>query len=279
MAIYAIGDIQGCDAEFGQLLDRLRFDPATDRLWLTGDLVNRGPASLAVLRRVRALGTAAITVLGNHDLHLLALASNAGEPFKDQDTLDDVLAAPDADELLGWLRTRPLLHHDAALGYALVHAGLAPQWNLELAERCARELESALREEDSARALFAHMYGNRPDRWDDRLEGFDRLRFITNCLTRLRFCDSEGRIDLKFKGSMADAPPGLYPWFRAPGRQSRDLNIVCGHWSALGFYRGDGVLAIDTGCVWGGKLCAIRLDTHAPPVFVPCSSSGRAYSD
>lgn len=278
MSVYAIGDIQGCDAEFAQLLDTLHFDPGHDRLWLTGDLVNRGPASLAVLRRVRSLGDAALTVLGNHDLHLLALAARVGEPVKEQDTLDDVLNAPDADELLDWLRRQPLLHHDAELGFTMVHAGLAPQWTLELAQDCARELEAVLRDAKLARELFAHMYGDQPDRWDETLSGYDRLRFITNCLTRLRFCDSEGRIDLKYKGPIADAPPGLHPWFRAPGRQSRHLNIVCGHWSALGFHRGDGVLAIDAGCVWGGKLCAVRLDREAAPVFVPCNSSGRDYS-
>lgn len=273
MAVYAIGDIQGCNLEFGRLLDRLEFDPAHDQLWLTGDLVNRGPDSLGVLRRVRALGSAAITVLGNHDLHLLAVAWRP-EETRAQDTLAEILAAPDADELLSWLRTQPLLHHDPVLGFTMIHAGLAPQWNLALAQQCAREVEVTLQDAGTARELFHHMYGNQPDRWSDDLTGFDRLRFITNCFTRLRFCDADGRLDLKYKGAVAEAPHGLVPWFRVPGRQSRDLNLVCGHWSALGFHRGDGILALDTGCVWGGSLCAVRLDENEPPVFVECSSSG-----
>ncbi len=275
MAVYAIGDIQGCNSEFGQLLDRLGFDPLSDRLWLTGDLVNRGPDSLGVLRRVRSLGASVTTVLGNHDLHLLALSIRP-EEAREQDTLAEVLAAPDAPELLSWLRHQPLLHHDPVLGFTMVHAGLAPQWDLATAQQCARELEAALRDAGSAREFFRHLYGNRPDRWSDDLDGFDRLRFITNCFTRLRFCDADGRLDLKYKGTVAAAPSGLHPWFRVPGRQSVKLNLVCGHWSALGFHRGDGVLAIDTGCVWGGSLCAIRLDRDEPPVFVACSSSGLA---
>ncbi len=279
MAVYAIGDIQGCDEEFGLLLERLAFDPAHDRLWLTGDLVNRGPRSLEVLRRAKALGPAVTVVLGNHDLHLLAIASGSGERLRKQDTLTAILDAPDRDELLHWLRRQPLLHHDAALGFTMIHAGLAPQWDLDLARACAREVETVLRDERASRELFANMYGNQPDRWSAGLAGFDRLRFITNCFTRLRFCDSEGRLDLKYKGTLEKAPAGLYPWFRAPGRQSRDLQLICGHWSALGYYAGDNVHAIDTGCVWGDRLCAFRLDKAQDPVFVPCSSSGLAIGE
>lgn len=275
MATYAIGDIQGCDDEFARLLDLLRFDPARDRLWLVGDLVNRGPKSLRVLRRVKALGDAAIVVLGNHDLHLLALACSNSESRKSKDTLDDILTAPDRDELLAWLRTRPMLHHDAKLNYTMVHAGLAPQWDLAQAQGCARELESQLRDEDASRELFANMYGDRPNRWSDSLSGFERLRFITNCLTRLRFCHSDGTLELKYKGRIDQAPGNLYPWFRAPNRRTRDARIVCGHWSALGFHRENGVMSIDTGCVWGQQLCAIDLEKEAAtPVYVPCSSSG-----
>lgn len=275
MATYAIGDIQGCDDEFARLLDLLRFDPARDRLWLVGDLVNRGPKSLSVLRRVRALGDAAIVVLGNHDLHLLALACSDGESRKSKDTLDDILTAPDCDELLAWLRARPMLHHDAKLNYTMVHAGLAPQWDLAQAQRCARELESQLRDEDASRELFANMYGDRPNRWSISLSGFERLRFITNCLTRLRFCHADGTLELKYKGRIEQAPGDLYPWFRAPNRRTRDARIVCGHWSALGFHRENGVMSIDTGCVWGQQLCAIDLEKEsAKPVYVPCSSSG-----
>jgi bis(5'-nucleosyl)-tetraphosphatase (symmetrical) len=279
VATYAIGDLQGCCDEFEHLLELIRFDPDRDRLWLVGDLVNRGPRSLDVLRKVKALGSAAVTVLGNHDLHLLAVALSSSRPKKPMDTIDDVLAAPDRDELLEWLRHRPLLHHDASLGYTMIHAGLVPQWDLEQAKACAREVESALEHEDSAIELFAHMYGDQPNRWSDELTGFDRLRFITNCLTRLRFCQADGQIDLKHKGRIDQAPPHLMPWFRVPGRRSRNARIVCGHWSALGYYEADGVLSIDTGCVWGNRLCAVRLDRPAEPQFVPCSSSGRSLGD
>lgn len=274
MAIYAVGDIQGCCDEFETLLAQLRFDPDRDRLWLTGDLVNRGPRSLDVLRRVKGLGAAAITVLGNHDLHLLAAALAPGEPLKAGDTLGPIFTAPDRDELLIWLRSLPLLHHDATLGYTMIHAGLPPQWDLATARACAAELEQALRDDARCLELFTHMYGDRPNRWSEDLRGLDRLRFITNCFTRLRFCRADGRLELKFKGKVDSAPAGIVPWFRAPQRRSRDLRIVCGHWSALGYHDGDGVLSIDTGCVWGGKLCAVRLDRDAEPVFVPCSSSG-----
>lgn len=274
MAVYAIGDIQGCDDEFAQLLATLDFSPSRDTLWLVGDLVNRGPRSLEVLRRVKALGPAAITVLGNHDLHLLALALSPQEPLKAKDTLQQILGAPDRDELIEWLRHQPMLHHDAKLGYTMVHAGLPPQWDLATAQACARELETVLRDKRRCRELFAHMYGDKPNHWSDDLRGTDRLRFITNCLTRLRYCHADGRLELKFKGEVKDAPQDLMPWFKVPGRRSRDMRIICGHWSALGFHDADGVLAIDTGCVWGEKLCAVRLDQPAAPIFVPCSSSG-----
>lgn len=274
MAVYAIGDIQGCDDEFAHLLATLDFSPSRDTLWLVGDLVNRGPRSLEVLRRVKALGPAAITVLGNHDLHLLALALSPQEPLKAKDTLQQILGAPDRDELIEWLRHQPMLHHDAKLGYTMVHAGLPPQWDLATAQACARELETVLRDKRRCRELFAHMYGDKPNHWSDDLRGTDRLRFITNCLTRLRYCHADGRLELKFKGEVKDAPQDLMPWFKVPGRRSRDMRIICGHWSALGFHDADGVLAIDTGCVWGEKLCAVRLDQPAAPIFVPCSSSG-----
>jgi bis(5'-nucleosyl)-tetraphosphatase (symmetrical) len=274
MATYAIGDIQGCCDEFEALLAQLQFDRARDRLWLTGDLVNRGPRSLDVLRLVKSFGSAAITVLGNHDLHLLAAALTPGEQLKPQDTLGLIFEAPDRDELLTWLRSLPLLHHDAALGYTMIHAGLPPQWDLATAQSCAAELEQALRDEERCVELFTHMYGDQPNRWSDDLRGVNRLRFITNCLTRLRFCRADGTLQLKFKGKIESAPPGVLPWFRVPQRRTRDLRIVCGHWSALGYHDGDGVLSIDTGCVWGDKLCAVRLDQRAAPVFVPCSSSG-----
>lgn len=276
--LYAIGDIQGCYAEFELLLERLNFNAARDRLWLTGDLVNRGPRSLDTLRLVKSLGDAAITVLGNHDLHLLAVASDRKAKRKAQDTLDDILNAPDRDELLHWLRQRPLLHHDPSLKLTLLHAGLPPQWDLPLAMACARELETVLRDDQQALQLFANMYGNEPDTWSDSLTGWERLRFITNCLTRLRVCNRQGKLKIKFKGDPADIEAGWYPWFRVPERRTRNERIVFGHWSALGYYNGDNVLGLDTGCVWGGSLCAVRLDgpmqDNPPPQCVTSISGG-----
>lgn len=274
MATYAIGDVQGCCDELEQLLERLRFDPAQDCLWFTGDLVNRGPRSLDVLRKVSGLGRAAVTVLGNHDLHLLALAHVTNAKSKSLDTLDEILRAPDRDELLDWLRHQPLLHHDPQLACTLVHAGLPPQWDLTQAQACAKELSAVLRDWRAYPELFKHMYGDKPDLWIDGLRGMERLRFITNCFTRLRVCDSEGRLKLKHKGPVDGMAAGFYPWFRAPGRKSAGERIVFGHWSALGFYRGDNVIGLDTGCVWGGRLCALRLDQPAEPVFIPCRSGG-----
>jgi bis(5'-nucleosyl)-tetraphosphatase (symmetrical) len=267
MATYAVGDVQGCAGELETLLERLEFSPDRDRLWFVGDLVNRGPRSLDVLRLVSQLGDAAIVVLGNHDLHLLAAArGNAGLKRQDQ-SLRPILEAPDRESLLDWLQSRPMLHHDGALGVTMLHAGLPPQWDLETARRCAGELEQALRSDHSG-ALFEQMYGNEPDLWSDDLEGIDRLRFITNALTRLRACDADGRMLLWFKGTLAQLPAGAVPWFRAAGRRSASARIACGHWSALGYRDEAGVLALDTGCVWGGALTAQRLDAPSPPVQV-----------
>ena len=258
MAVFAVGDIQGCYDELMQLLERIRFDPAEDSLWLTGDLVNRGPKSLEVLRYVRDLGRRAVCVLGNHDLHLLAVAAGAA-PSKAGDTLDAVLRAPDRDELLHWLRQLPLLHHDAALGYTLIHAGLPPQWDLATAEACAWELEAVLRGDDY-RDFFRHMYGNEPRRWSAALTGTERLRFIVNCYTRMRYCDADGALDLKAKGAPGSQAAGLMPWFEVPGRLTQGLHILFGHWSTVGEIRDRNVHALDTGCVWGGRLTALRLD-------------------
>lgn len=272
MAVYAIGDVQGCAAELGALLAEIRFDPQRDRVWFVGDLVNRGPDSLAVLRRVEALGDAALVVLGNHDLHLLAVARRAAALRNADRGLEAVLDAPDRDRLLDWLQSRPMLHHDPELGVTVLHAGLPPQWDLPTALGCARELEAALRSERDG-AFFRRMYGNDPDRWRDDLESPARLRFTVNCLTRLRVCDAEGRLSLGYKGGLGDLPSGLTPWFRVPGRRSAGQRIVCGHWSALGYLDDNGVLSIDTGCVWGGSLTAQRLDRPAAPVQVPASTA------
>ena len=270
MATWAVGDVQGCCTELETLLDRIGFSAARDRLWFVGDLVNRGPRSLDALRLVERLGPAATVVLGNHDLHLLALA-RGGQAARAADAgLLPILAAPDRERLLDWLQSRPLLHHDASIAATMVHAGLAPQWDLATARRCAAELEAALRGEHSGR-LLANMYGNQPDTWNDGLEGEDRLRYIVNALTRLRVCDVEGRLLLRFKGPLDEIPEGAVPWFRAPGRRWSGERVVCGHWSALGYVDEGGVLCLDTGCVWGGTLTARRLD--GPGVRVDVAST------
>ncbi len=262
MATYAIGDIQGCHDQLQRLLAQIGFDPARDTLWFAGDLVNRGPQSLEVLRFVKGLGESAITVLGNHDLHLLAVWQDKHHHFKSNDTLLPIIEAPDCDELLDWLRRRPLLHHDAALGYTLVHAGLPPQWDLATAQRLAAEVEETLRGERFI-GFLEHMYGNRPKRWAEELEGWDRLRFAVNCFTRLRFCSAEGELDFHHKGAPGTAEGEVLPWFQIAARQSRDLRILFGHWSTLGFYRTDNLCALDTGCLWGGALTALRLEDGA----------------
>lgn len=258
MAVFAIGDVQGCHDDLMRLLERVAFDPAEDRLWFAGDLVNRGPASLAVLRFVKGLGERAVSVLGNHDLHLLAVAAGTAK-LRKNDTLDEILEAPDRDELLHWLRRRPLLHHDPGLGYTLVHAGLPPQWDLKQAQTCAQELEAVLRGSKHA-DFFRDMYGDEPKRWDPRLAGMDRLRFIVNCFTRLRYCNKAGDLDLKAKGAPGTQPEGYLPWFEIPGRASAGLHLLFGHWSTLGDISSHNVYPLDTGCVWGGRLTALRLD-------------------
>jgi len=273
MALYAIGDLQGCHVEFLALLERLRFDPARDQLWLTGDLVNRGPASLQVLRTVFSLRESATVVLGNHDLHLLAMAWAPQSVRRREPELQAVLDAADAGDLLAWLAGRPLLHRDDALGWTLVHAGLPPQWTLAQAEICASEVEDALR--DRPAELLADMYGEQPERWSPALAGSDRLRFAVNCLTRLRYVDADGRLLLRLKGPLGEAPPGALPWFRHPARQTRADGILFGHWSALGYLAEPGLRCLDAGCVWGGALCALRLDSEEEPLLLPCRGSRR----
>jgi len=280
MAVYAIGDVQGCKDELDTLLDRLKFDASRDRLWFVGDLVNRGPRSLDTLRFVKSLGDAAITVLGNHDLHLLALARGGASWRDGDDGLRPIVDAPDADELLDWLQTRPLLHHDAHLGISLLHAGLPPQWNLQTAATCAGEVQRRLLGEKAGQ-LYERMYGNEPDTWRDDLDGWDRIRFTVNAFTRLRVCDAEtGRMALKFKGAPATAPRGTQPWFRIPWRKSAGERLVFGHWSAMGYVDEDHVLGLDTGCVWGGSLTGQRIDTRdAQPVQVANHTGGLPLDD
>jgi bis(5'-nucleosyl)-tetraphosphatase (symmetrical) len=273
MALYAIGDLQGCNDELGALLRALRFSADRDRLWFVGDLVNRGPDSLGVLRRIRSLGDAATVTLGNHDLHLLAVAFGSTR-IRSDDTLAETLAAPDRDALLEWLAGRPLFHEDHALNVCMLHAGLAPQWDLTVARQCAREVESVLQRDPQK--LFERLYGDQPDRWDPALEGDGRLRFIVNCFTRLRYVDAEGRLALRVKGPPKKSQsPSLIPWFEAREARWRGARLVFGHWSTLGFFNDGDVTGLDTGCVWGGTLTALRLDDPgAKPVQVPCAAPG-----
>lgn len=253
MARYAIGDVQGCHDELIELVARIGFDPARDRLWFVGDLVNRGPKSLDVLRTVRALGDDAVVVLGNHDLHLLAVAEGLARKRSD-DTLDEVLAAPDRDELLAWLRARRLMHVEA--DWAMVHAALLPEWTVPRAQALAGEVEHAL-QGPGCREFLAHMYGSTPATWNDTLAGWERLRVIVNAMTRVRFMSSAGHMELKDKG--AAPPPGFAAWYDA--RPQRDEPaLVCGHWSTLGLKLDHRVAMLDTGCVWGGALTALRLE-------------------
>jgi bis(5'-nucleosyl)-tetraphosphatase (symmetrical) len=265
MAVYAIGDIQGCYEPLQRLLERLKFDPAADRLWLVGDLVNRGPHSVEALRLTHSLDKQVVAVLGNHDLTLLAVAAGQVKPRR-KDTFHTILEAPDRDALLDWLRQRPLLHHDPELGFTMVHAGLPPQWDLALAQRCAAEVEAALRGPESE-LFMARMFGGEPRRWRNDLVGYDRLRFIVNALTRMRFCTADGTLSFAEKGPPGSTGTNLMPWFAAPDRRNASLNIVFGHWASLGYYRAPGIYALDSGCVWGNRLTAIRLDAPGTPVF------------
>jgi bis(5'-nucleosyl)-tetraphosphatase (symmetrical) len=262
MATYAIGDIQGCFQPFMQLLETIQFNAERDILWLTGDLVNRGPESLAVLRYVYQLGEQHKIVLGNHDLHLLAVACGTRQMQVD-DTLEEILAAPDKDILLEWLRHQPMLVADDKLNYVMTHAGLAPAWTLEQARLLASEVESVLQSE-TWRDFFPHMYGNQPDLWSDALTGVDRLRCIINYFTRMRFCDASGRLNLTNKSSVDDSKIEQMPWFNVPLRANKDVKIIFGHWAALqGVVDVPHVFALDTGCVWGNKLSAMRLEDGA----------------
>ncbi len=266
MAEYAIGDVQGCFGELCLLLEKIAFDPQLDRLYFVGDIVNRGPKSLETLRFIKNLGESAVTVLGNHDLHLLAVAHGASKT-KRRDTFGDILGAPDRDELLYWLRTRPLLHSGDK--FYLIHAGLPPQWDMDTAVRCAREVEAVLCKED-ADGFFSHMYGDSPDRWSAKLEGWPRIRFITNCFTRMRYCDRNGVLDMKEKGGPGSQAAHLLPWFNAPGRRSEGAKLVFGHWSTLGYHVESDCHCLDTGCLWGRELTALRLDGDHGRFSVAC---------
>lgn len=256
MATYAIGDIQGCYQPLQQLLELIQFNPRQDTLWLAGDLVNRGPGSLEVLRWAYQHRDSLRVVLGNHDLHLLAVDAGHGK-HSDEDTLKPILNAPDKTTLLDWLRQQKLVHREH--GWLMVHAGLLPQWSADDAERLSREVEKRLQRDDY-RDFLAHMYGNKPQRWDESLHGKDRLRLIVNAMTRMRLVTRDGDIDLKFKGELENSPPELLAWFDAADRRSADTPIVCGHWSALGLKLSENLCALDSGCLWGGDLTALRLE-------------------
>ena len=260
MATYAIGDVQGCYQELRALTAQFKFDPAQDRLWFVGDLVNRGPQSLETLRWIRGLGDAAVAVLGNHDLYCIRLAMGAAGQRKRSDTLQALLEAPDGPLLVDWLRHRPLMHVEK--GFVLVHAGLLPAWTVPQAHSLAQEVTAILRGNNYG-AFLEHLWGNTPKAWQEELTGWGRLRVIVNAMTRMRFCSVEGQLEFDAKGPPQKAPPGHVPWFALAGRKSRDHTVVFGHWSALGLYREPGLAALDTGCVWGGPLTAMRLEDGA----------------
>jgi bis(5'-nucleosyl)-tetraphosphatase (symmetrical) len=259
MSVYAIGDIQGCYEPLMRLLALIEFDADKDQLWIAGDLVNRGPNSLEVLRFIRQLGDQAKVVLGNHDLHLLAVACGAKES-KRKDTLDAIFKASDREELIHWLHQQPLIHHDKELAYTMVHAGIPPQWSLAQAQALADEVASCLRGPDAEHFLH-NMYGNTPDCWDNKLRGTDRLRMITNYLTRMRFCSAKGKLDLINKQGAENAPANMKPWYAHHNRKTASDNILFGHWAALlGHTNTAKAFALDTGCVWGQRLSAMRLN-------------------
>lgn len=278
MSIYAIGDVQGCYDTLLRLLERVRFDPTVDRLWFTGDLVNRGGQSLETLRFIRSLGDTAVVVLGNHDLHLIAESVKALERRQKNIDLRRVLEADDGAELIEWLRFRSLLHWDEAQRFVMVHAGLSPHWTLERARIEADRVERELRSKDFKNILL-RMYGDRPRGWSRRLKGLDRTRATINVLTRMRYCDPRGQICFESKGTPGTQTAGNYPWFEVPGHKPRDFRVVAGHWSALGKFQGMGVFGVDTGCVWGGKLTALRIDADPEFLAVDCAQPRSADAD
>lgn len=254
--IYLVGDLQGCCKPLERLLQTIDFSPSRDELYVLGDLVNRGPDSMGVLRRLRALEGAATCLLGNHDLHLLAVAHGVRKPHR-SDTLDPILSAPDRDDWLNWLRQQRLAVH--AHGWLMVHAGVVPQWDAAQTVALAGEVEAMLRSPDVG-AFLTTMYGNEPARWDERLQGVDRWRCVVNSLTRLRFCAADGTMEFATKEGAGGAPAGYMPWFDVPGRRTQGTPVAFGHWSTLGLINRDDLLALDTGCIWGGHLTAVRVD-------------------
>jgi bis(5'-nucleosyl)-tetraphosphatase (symmetrical) len=264
LSTYAIGDIQGCYNELSKLLQLINFDKRMDTLWLAGDLINRGPSSLAVMKQVMGLGNAAKVVLGNHELHLLALVT-AGLPIKNsKDTFHDILASPDCSKIVQWLKQQSFCHWDAKLNFAMVHAGVPPEWSLAKTLDLARELESALANEDSGNEFLLSMYGNEPATWNDKLTGNERLRFIANCLTRCRYFTKQGAMNFSEKRTPMAARAELIPWYLMPARKTASTRIIFGHWASLNLPKTEWekhlVYPLDTGAVWGRKLTAMRLE-------------------
>lgn len=260
MATYAVGDIQGCLTPLLSLLEQIDFDPAIDKLWVAGDLINRGPQSLETLRFIRKLGDSAVVVLGNHDLSFLAIAEGF-QAMRDGDTVEEILRAPDCDELCYWLRQQKLVHHDPELAYTMVHAGIPPQWSIKKALRRSTEVEEVLQDDDRYQDFLLHMFGSEPRQWDKSLRGNDRLRIITNYFTRMRFCDAEGQLEFQAKSGPDSAPKGFKPWYKIKNRKASADRIVFGHWAALqGYADAEHVYALDTGCVWGGNLTVMCLE-------------------
>ncbi|MDW3095650.1 MAG: symmetrical bis(5'-nucleosyl)-tetraphosphatase [Gammaproteobacteria bacterium] len=258
MAVYAIGDIQGCFSELEQLLNKINFDINADKLWFVGDLVNRGPQSLETIQFVRSIDDSVQCVLGNHDIHLIACYVGV-QTCKPKSSLNQILQHSQAREIIDWLRFQPLLHYDPALKWLMVHAGLIPQWDLALAQKCANEIETQLRSNNYIEFL-SEVYGNTPNQWNNELTQKDRWRVTLNALTRLRLCDQHGRMDFDYKGPLGEQNSNLHAWFDIP-RKSEDLNIIFGHWSALGLKHTNNLLGLDTGCLWGSQLTAAQIDT------------------
>ncbi|CAA6800001.1 MAG: Bis(5'-nucleosyl)-tetraphosphatase, symmetrical (EC [uncultured Thiotrichaceae bacterium] len=275
MATYVVGDLQGCFSPLMRLMDQLKFDPAFDRVWFAGDLVSRGPQSLQTLRYAKSLGQSSISVLGNHDISLIAAAHGVITPHK---SLTPLLNAPDFAELLDWVSHRPLLHTDETLNAVMVHAGIPPAWNLETAQACARDAETQLQKTNPGQWLTA-IYNDKSTEWNPKANAIDRQCYTVNALTRMRYCNSQGRLELKQKQSpetVCVSHPELIPWFRHPRRQKISHAIYFGHWSTLGYHHQNNVTALDTGCVWGGKITAIRIDSDKKTRYqVTCTEYGR----
>ena len=259
MAVYAIGDIQGCVLEFEELLEKIEFDPGSDQIWITGDIINRGPNSLEALRLAKKFTNCIFTVLGNHDLHLLAVA-NKIRRSRAGDTIKPILEAPDRDELLHWLRHQPLVHVDKNLKTLMIHAGVYPGWSKKQLVSYAAEVESILQSDDYSH-LLKNMYGNKPVLWTKSLKGWDRYRFIINTLTRMRFCNKNGELNFTQKGKPDSRNTRLVPWYEHEKIKCSKWRIVFGHWSALGYFQKNNIISLDSGCVWGGKMTAVRLDS------------------